>query len=116
MPQYCPAMSTRSFLQVPKYACSAESDPSALRYCAATLEPEADLFTSRLMLPQGREDLQLSQDTAMQLYGLKHLRIVREDKLDTKCLLAWSDDTLVLSFRGTASTRNAISDLQVVLS
>ena len=50
----------------------------------------------------------------MQLYGLKQLRIVREEKLDTKCLLAWSEDTLVLSFRGTASTRNAISDLQVV--
>ena len=49
----------------------------------------------------------------MQLYGLKQLRIVREEKLDTKCLLAWSEDTLVLSFRGTASTRNAISDLQV---
>ena len=49
----------------------------------------------------------------MQLYGLKQLRTVREEKLDTKCLLAWSEDTLVLSFRGTASTRNAISDLQV---
>ena len=49
----------------------------------------------------------------MQLYGLKQLRVIREGKLDTKCILAWSEDTVVLSFRGTASTRNAISDLQV---
>ena len=49
----------------------------------------------------------------MQLYGLKQLRIVREEKLDTKCFLAWNEDILVLAFRGTASTRNAISDLQV---
>ena len=62
---------------------------------------------------QGREELKLSEDTAMQLYGLKQLRIVREEKLDTKCFLAWNEDILVLAFRGTASTRNAISDLQV---
>ena len=49
----------------------------------------------------------------MQLYGLKQLRVVREEKLDTKCFLAWNEDILVLAFRGTASTRNAISDLQV---
>eukprot|EP00891_Asterochloris_glomerata_P003520 jgi/Astpho2/3520/Aster-06433 len=64
-------------------------------------------------LSQGREELKLSEDTAMQLYGLKQLRVVREEKLDTKCFLAWNEDILVLAFRGTASTRNAISDLQV---
>ena len=51
----------------------------------------------------------------MQLYGLKQLRVVREEKLDTKCFLAWNQDILVLAFRGTVSTRNAISDLQVTL-
>ncbi len=49
----------------------------------------------------------------MQLYGLKHLRLVRESRLDTKCLMAWNEDTLVLAFRGTASRQNAISDLKV---
>ncbi len=37
-----------------------------------------------------------------------------ERKLDTKALMAWSDDTLVLSFRGTASFTNVLSDLKVV--
>ena len=49
----------------------------------------------------------------MQLYGLQHLRLVREPKLDTKCLVAWNEDTLVLAFRGTASRQNAISDIKV---
>ena len=49
----------------------------------------------------------------MQLYGLKQLRLVREPKLDTKCLMAWNEDTLVLAFRGTASRQNAISDMKV---
>ena len=32
--------------------------------------------------------------------------------LDTKALLAWNRDTAVLSFRGTASVKNAFSDLK----
>ena len=62
---------------------------------------------------QGRKVLTLSEERAMQLYGLKHLRLVREPKLDTKCLMAWNEDTLVLAFRGTASKINAISDMKV---
>ena len=33
--------------------------------------------------------------------------------LDTKALLAWNKDTVVLSFRGTASLANACSDIRV---
>ena len=33
--------------------------------------------------------------------------------LDTKALLAWNQDTAVLSFRGTASWANACSDIRV---
>ena len=32
---------------------------------------------------------------------------------DTKCLMAWGDDAIVLAFRGTASMANAKADLQV---
>ena len=32
---------------------------------------------------------------------------------DTKALLAWNGETVVLSFRGTASLQNACSDIQV---
>ena len=35
-----------------------------------------------------------------------------DPKMDTKCLVAWSKDTILLSFRGTASMSNVISDLQ----
>lgn len=32
---------------------------------------------------------------------------------DTKCLIGWNDDTMVISFRGTASMANVASDLKV---
>ena len=35
---------------------------------------------------------------------------------ETKAVLAWSRDTLVLTFRGTASLTNALSDIQVCVS
>ncbi len=35
-----------------------------------------------------------------------------ERKLDTKALMAWNDDTLVLSFRGTASFANVLADVK----
>ncbi len=34
---------------------------------------------------------------------------LHEKSLDTKVLLAWNDDTVVLSFRGTASLKNVIA-------
>ncbi len=34
---------------------------------------------------------------------------LHEKSLDTKTLLAWSDDTVVLSFRGTASLKNVFA-------
>ena len=36
-----------------------------------------------------------------------------ERSLDTKVLIAWSASMIVVSFRGTASMRNALADLQV---
>ena len=32
---------------------------------------------------------------------------------DTKLLVAWSEDTIVIAFRGTSSMANALADLQV---
>jgi hypothetical protein len=34
-------------------------------------------------------------------------------KVDTKCLMAWNDSLVVLSFRGTASMRNVLADIKV---
>ena len=35
-------------------------------------------------------------------------------KVDTKCLMAWNDNLVVLSFRGTASMRNVLADVKVL--
>ena len=50
--------------------------------------------------------------------GHKHFRthsheLFWEHLHDTKCLMAWGDDAIVLAFRGTASMANAKADLQV---
>jgi hypothetical protein len=34
-------------------------------------------------------------------------------QVDTKCLMAWNDNLVVLSFRGTASMRNVLADVKV---
>ncbi len=50
---------------------------------------------------------------AMGMYDLTDSELFCEVKRDTRCLMGWNDSTIVLSFRGTASMTNALSDLQV---
>jgi hypothetical protein len=50
---------------------------------------------------------------AMALYNLENFELLWERRLDTKALMAWNDDTVVLSFRGTASFRNVLADIKV---
>ncbi len=49
----------------------------------------------------------------MQLYNLEHLELVRDPLTNTKCLVAWGQDTVLVAFRGTANKQNAIHDLKV---
>jgi hypothetical protein len=49
----------------------------------------------------------------MPLYGLEHLEMLWEPLHDTKCLIAWNSSTILLTFRGTASLKNALADAQV---
>ena len=51
-------------------------------------------------------------ETAMGLYGLENFELLWERATDTKALMAWNADTLVLGFRGTASMANVLADLQ----
>lgn len=51
----------------------------------------------------------------MQLYNLKELRMLRDSATNTKCLVAWGSDTLLISFRGTANVQNAAHDMKVSL-
>ena len=50
----------------------------------------------------------------MSMYSLSSCKLFWKSAQDTKALLAWSQDTAVLAFRGTASLTNACSDLKVM--
>ena len=49
----------------------------------------------------------------MSLYGLEHSEMYWEKAQDTKMLISWNKDTIVIAFRGTSSMANALADLQV---
>ncbi|KAK9807443.1 hypothetical protein WJX73_007832 [Symbiochloris irregularis] len=54
----------------------------------------------------------LSLEEAMSFYGLTSSELFWEKASDTKMLMAWNRNTVVVAFRGTASINNAWSDLQ----
>ena len=47
------------------------------------------------------------------MYTIPTLSYLCGDMQDTKLLVSWSDDTIVIAFRGTSSMANALADLQV---
>ena len=49
----------------------------------------------------------------MSLYQLTESKVFTELQTDTRCLLAWNATRIVITFRGTASVKNAKADLQV---
>ena len=61
------------------------------------------------------EDSKLSLPEACGLFDppLDQFELFWEKSLDTKMLLAWSRERMVLAFRGTASLSNVVADLQV---
>lgn len=61
------------------------------------------------------ERTSLSLEEAKELYGLSGHELVWEAKHDTKCLLAFGHNTIVVTFRGTASLKNASADIQVYM-
>ena len=58
-------------------------------------------------------DRGLTLETAMDLYGLEHSEPFWEKALDTKLLIAWNRERIVVAFRGTVSLPNALADVQV---
>lgn len=62
---------------------------------------------------QGRPDVEASEQTAMGLYNLEHLELLRDPSTSTKCLVAWGHDTVLVAFRGTANRQNAMHDIKV---
>ncbi len=55
----------------------------------------------------------LNLQTAMGLYNLTDSELFWEIQLNTRCLIGWNEHTIVIAFRGTASMKNALSDVQV---
>ncbi|KAL0042227.1 hypothetical protein WJX77_006708 [Trebouxia sp. C0004] len=54
----------------------------------------------------------LNVETALSLYKLTRSQSFWETKQDTRCLVGWGNTTVVVAFRGTASMKNALADLQ----
>ncbi len=50
---------------------------------------------------------------ALALYSLSAAQVFREPSGDSKAIIAWSSDTIVIAFRGTASFANVLNDIKV---
>ena len=55
----------------------------------------------------------LTLESALSLYNMTESQSFWEIEQDTRCLMGWGSNTVVVAFRGTASMRNALADLQV---
>ena len=57
----------------------------------------------------------MSLEEGFALYDppLEHFELFWEKSLDTKLLLAWNQEVILLAFRGTASMSNVFADIQV---
>ncbi|KAK9861930.1 hypothetical protein WJX84_008755 [Apatococcus fuscideae] len=58
------------------------------------------------------EDMPAKLGWGYELLGLSGHELLWEHKLDTKVLIGWGPGGVTVAFRGTASLRNALSDLQ----
>ena len=57
--------------------------------------------------------LKLSTKTALGLFDLDHFELVRCKAANVKCIVAWSNETLLVAFRGTANLTNMFADVRV---
>lgn len=64
---------------------------------------------------ENKTEAAYSVDTALSLYDLHSFEMLWEESMDTKCLIGYNDDTVVIAFRGTASMANVYSDLKVLM-
>ena len=55
----------------------------------------------------------LTLETALSLCHMNTSKTFYEVSQDTRCLVGWGSNSVVVAFRGTASVRNALADLQV---
>lgn len=79
---------------------------------AAAVQSEPTTSSSQ-SLPAQPERTTLSLPTALSLYELTDSKLFTELQTDTRCLVTWNATKIVITFRGTASVKNAKADLQV---
>ena len=68
---------------------------------------------SKTCCAQGETGMEATLAQGLEMYDLQNAQIYSEVATDTHCLLAWSADTILLAFRGTATKVNILADLQV---
>ncbi len=78
---------------------------------ADQLKDEAALGGGTAREEQDREEDLIQQ--ALNLFALKQHRLLFEAGTDSKAVVAWNEDTILVSFRGTASKKAAKLDLAV---
>ena len=86
-----------------------EWDTLSVVRCSSGLSLQCQGLTHRRPAVQTR----YTPEQGMGMLGLEQVQLFWERSLDTKVLIGWSADTIVISVRGTASLRNAIADIQV---
>ena len=71
------------------------------------------LYWANLVYSIDEEDQELSKKFAQDLYKLEHFDVVSSKNLDSKAIVGWKNDCIVISFRGTSSMVNVMSDVRV---
>ena len=70
-------------------------------------------YFSRLVYRIGLGDANMTPEHALGLYpGLERWELLEEPESDTRALLAWGRGTVVVSFRGTATRKNVLTDIK----
>ena len=57
--------------------------------------------------------LDVPLEGALALYSLNAAQVFREPVQDSKAMVAWGPDAIVITFRGTASFSNVLNDIKV---
>jgi len=71
------------------------------------------LYWANLVYYIDDENQELRKKFALDLYRLNHFDVVSSKNLDSKAIVGWKDDCIVISFRGTSSMVNVMSDVRV---
>lgn len=92
-----------------------KDDPRAMRkepmFC---MELGVRLFYwARMAYQYNVEGTMQTEEYAKNLFNLESFECIHDEQIDTKMVMGWSNDTMVIAFRGTASKKNVVTDLKL---